>query len=71
MATPKQLRKIEAIWSEIYDKSDNKDEKSKALRGYLRKHFKVSDLRFITKSRARDIIPIFEKILFNKLLKAI
>ena len=71
MATPKQLRKIEAIWSEIYDKSNNKDEKSKALRGYLRKHFKVSDLRFITKSRARDIIPIFEKILFNKLLKAI
>ena len=71
MATPKQLRKIEAIWAEIYDKSTDQTERSKALRGYLRKHFKVSDLRFLSKSRARDVIPIFEKIRFNKLLKAI
>lgn len=71
MATPKQLRKIEAIWSEIYDKSKDRTERAKALRGYLKKHFKISDLRFLTKARARDVIPIFEKIRFNKLLKAI
>ena len=71
MSTPLQLRKIEAIWSEIYDKSKDRTERAKALRGYLKKHFKISDLRFLTKARARDVIPIFEKIRFNKLLKAI
>ena len=71
MASPAQLRKISAIWAEIYDKSDDKTIRAKALRGYMQKHFKISDLRFLTKTRARQIIPIFEKIRFNKLLKAL
>lgn len=46
MATPAQLRKIEEIWTELYPENDEKV-REKALRAYLFKFFKVSDMRFL------------------------
>ena len=67
MATPPQLRKLEAIWADIYSKGDKKQ----ALREFLKKHFKVDDLRFLTKRRASQIIAVLEKIKVQMCLKAI
>ena len=66
MATPLQLRKLEALWADISGKKDKK----KTLREFLNKHFHVDDLRFLTKKRASQIIAVFEKIKVQMCLKA-
>lgn len=53
-ATPKQLRKIEAMWSGV-SRAKGRAGKAKALRKYLER-FGVSDLRFVTKDQAIKII---------------
>jgi phage gp16-like protein len=70
MATPPQLRKIEAIWKDISNHTSKK-ELQKSLRTFLYNRFHISDIRFMTKSRASAIIPILEKIKISKYLKAI
>ena len=70
MATPPQLRKIEAIWKDISNHKEPKELK-KSLRIFLHNHFKVEDVRFMTKTKASKIIPILEKIKINKYLKAV
>lgn len=44
MATPLQLRKIEAMWTEICDAQN----REKALRTFIQNKFKISDMRFVT-----------------------
>ncbi|MEW6115352.1 MAG: regulatory protein GemA [Nitrospirota bacterium] len=55
MATPKQLRMIEAIWKDV-SRYHAEDERARALRSFLFKRFKVSDVKFITSRQASKII---------------
>ena len=70
MATPLQLRKMEAVWKDI---CRNKEKKHchKSLRRYLSLHFHINDIRFLTKYRAGRIIGILEKKIKRSLLKAV
>jgi len=72
MASPAQLRKIEAMWRDLcFEKSYA--EAKKTLRKFIQNHFKVSDIRFIDKLTATKIIHVIDKIKiekFNKDLKA-
>ena len=70
MATPLQLRKIEITWKEICNDKSHENVK-KTLRTYLKKHFHIYDLKFLTKVRAGKIISVLNKILEQKILKAI
>ena len=70
MATPLQLRKIEITWKEICNDKSHENVK-KTLRTYLKKHFYIYDLKFLTKVRAGKIISVLNKILEQKILKAI
>jgi hypothetical protein len=61
MATPKQLRKIEAMWRDVaYQKDDEYVRTS--FRKFLQKQFKISDLRFVEKSMASKIIKAINSI---------
>ncbi len=51
-ATPKQKRLIEVLWHNIYRGNDE----TKHLRQFLWGHFKVSDIRFLTRDKAYDVI---------------
>ena len=66
MATPSQLRKLEAVWADISNAAD----KSVTLRQFIKRQFHVDDLRFLTKARASQIIAILEKIKLQMCLKA-
>lgn len=70
MATPRQLRKLEASWADICTET-TEDGIKKSLREFVKKQFRVEDIRFMTKSKASRIIAIFEKIKINQCLKAI
>ncbi len=61
MATPKQLRMIEAMWKEVAYQKDEKFVRT-SLRKFLQKQFKVSDLRFIEKSMVSKIIKAIKSI---------
>lgn len=67
MATPLQLRKIEAMWSEVCDAQD----RVKALRTFIQNKFKISDMRFVTKRVATSLIFVIEKIKQKKVLKRV
>lgn len=51
-ATPAQKRMIEAMWHDIYRGNDE----TKHLRQFLFNHFKVSDIRFLERKTAHDVI---------------
>ena len=59
MATPAQLRKIEALWNDASRISD-RTKQAKALRTFLSNHFKLADLRFIRQEKVRKIICALE-----------
>ena len=71
MATPSQLRKIEAIWNEIQSVKTNKIHKKTTLKRFLRNHFHIYDIKFLTRIKAGKIIPILEKILSSRLEEVI
>lgn len=69
MASPAQLRKIEAMWQDVcFEKSYT--EVKKTLRKFIQNHFKISDIRFIDKNTATKIIHVINKIKINRELKA-
>lgn len=70
MATPLQLRKLEATWADICN-SDDKKEQKESLRRYIKKQFRVDDIRFMTKNKASRVIAILEQIRIKKYLKAL
>ena len=70
MATPLQLRKLEATWADICN-SDDKKEQKESLRKYIKKQFRVDDIRFMTKNKASRVIAILEQIRIKKYLKAL
>ena len=51
-ATPAQKRKIEVMWHDLY----RGNSETKHLRQFLWNHFKVSDIRFLDKDKAYDVI---------------
>ena len=55
MATPQQLRKIEVMWHEI-SRTEEPGGRKKALRSFLERVVKVSDLRFLDFEGAGKII---------------
>lgn len=61
MASPPQMRKIEAIWKDITHHT-NRTVFKKTLRSFLQKHFRITDIRFMTKEQASRVIPVLEKI---------
>ncbi len=65
MASPAQLRKIEALWK---DASDTRDQKSraKALRSFLNRHFKIADLRFLDQATTNKVIHTLNHIVRQK-----
>lgn len=70
MASPAQLRKIEAMWRDLcFDK--NPEESKKTLRKFIQSHFKVSDIRFIDKITATKIIHVINKIQDEKIKKVL
>ncbi|MEW5745248.1 MAG: regulatory protein GemA [Nitrospirota bacterium] len=61
MASPKQLRMIEAMWKDVC-RYHAEDERARALRSFLFKRFKVSDPKFITSRQASKIIFSLENM---------
>jgi hypothetical protein len=61
-ATPAQKRMIEAMWHDVYRGNDE----AKHLRQFLWNHFKTSDLRFLEKRKASDVIEAIKAIKTRK-----
>lgn len=57
-ATPAQKRKIEVLWHDIYRGNDE----TKHLRQFLFNHFKVSDIRFLERKTAHDVIEALKSM---------
>lgn len=72
MATPAQLRKIEAMWVKFLKIADNKEaidknRAKKSLRKLLQKLYKVSDLRFLPRNKVPKILKTIETMINQKL----
>jgi hypothetical protein len=61
MATPKQMRAIELLWKDAMGIRGFMEAR-KTLRRFLSRHFKVDDIRFLTRKRANDVIYVLRKI---------
>jgi len=59
MASPSQLRKIEAIWAEVCYSPNNPEG---SLRRFLYKRFRVSDVRFLDLETAGKVIEALKAI---------
>ena len=57
-ATAKQKRLVEVLWHNVYRGNEEK----KHLRQFLWNHFKVSDVQFLDKSKAHDVIEALKKM---------
>jgi phage gp16-like protein len=57
-ATPAQLRMIEAMWHDIY----RGNSETKHLRQFLFNHFKVSDIKFLERKTAHDVIEALKSM---------
>ena len=55
MATPAQLRMIEAMWREVCY-IDSPDFAKQSLRKFIQNKFKIADIKFLTKKRAVKVI---------------
>jgi phage gp16-like protein len=58
MASPEQLRKIEAMWADMCKSED----KPAALRKFLFRMVKTTDLRFLNRRHAHEMIEILKQI---------
>jgi len=65
MASPAQLRKIEALWRDVTGLEGREDRK-KTLRAFLNKRFKVADLRFLEADRVKKVIHALEHMKMQK-----
>jgi hypothetical protein len=61
MASPAQLRKIEAIWKDVTGLG-SKEDRVKTLRAFLGRRFKVSDLRFLEADKVKRVICALENM---------
>lgn len=80
MATPAQLRKIEAMWSEFlkitdgmrscqmpHEKEVKRSTARKSLRKLLRKLYHISDLRFLQREKVSKVLKTIETMINQKL----
>ena len=72
MATPAQLRKIEAMWVEllkISEKSEviEKRKIKKSLRKLLQRLYKISDLRFLPKEKVPKVLKSIQSMINQRL----
>lgn len=65
MATPAQLRKIEATWNGLYPESDPEIHQ-RNIRTFLFRFFKVSDLRFLDQETANKVLYALRKMTQRK-----
>jgi hypothetical protein len=65
MATPAQLRKIEAMWKSAVN-IKNRERRKHALRKFLDRHFKVSDLRFLDTETTKKVIHALKHMNLRK-----
>ncbi len=70
MATPTQLRTIEALWGE-FSRAEGSEAKEKTLRQFLENKFKVSHLRFLSRAKASKIIYALERMQSKERRKAL
>lgn len=63
MATPKQIGMIDGLWRELGEgRWYTPKNRKAALRGFLRKRFGVSDIRFLTVAKARNVIEALKRL---------
>ncbi len=61
MASPAQLRKIEAMWKDIIGIRDS-ERRKQALRSWLYRFFKCSDLRFLAADQVSKVIQALREM---------
>jgi len=59
MATPRQLRKIEAMWADV-SRAKTDEERTSALRRFLKRIVGVEDLRFLEIWQVKKVIKALE-----------
>lgn len=59
MASAPQLRKIEAIWDDV-SRVEDPEQRAKALRSFIFRVAKVSDIRFLNRAGAGKVINALE-----------
>ncbi|HSA07645.1 MAG TPA: DUF1018 domain-containing protein [Candidatus Gastranaerophilales bacterium] len=72
MATPAQLRRIEAMWVEFLKIADNKEvidksKSKKSLRKLLQRLYKISDLRFLPREKVPKVLKTIQTMINQKL----
>lgn len=71
MATPAQLRKIEAMWVEFLKIADGKEVKGsiarKSLRKLLQRVHHISDLRFLPREKVSKVLKTVETMINQKM----
>jgi hypothetical protein len=65
MASPAQLRKLEALWKEATG-IRKEERRARAFRKFLTHYFHVSDLRFLTSGKARKVMKALEEMKARK-----
>ncbi|MEW5819347.1 MAG: regulatory protein GemA [Cyanobacteriota bacterium] len=65
MASPKQLRKIEAMWFD-YTRDTDEASRTKRLNAFLEHRFKVTNLKFLDKQTTSKVIYCIGKMLEQK-----
>lgn len=60
-ATPKQLGLIAALWRELRDNTETEEASAQALRTFLQRAVKVSDLRFLKKTDVQTVVSILKQ----------
>lgn len=70
MATPAQLRRIEAMWRDV-SKIRGMKKRKKALRAWLDGYFKISDMRFVDSATAAKIMCALKEMKERTLSKDI
>ncbi|MDD3012639.1 MAG: regulatory protein GemA [Candidatus Gastranaerophilales bacterium] len=72
MATPAQLRKIEAMWIDFLKMSYGKEVKGntarKSLRKLLRRLYHISDLRFLERDKVSKVLKTIQSMINQKLI---
>lgn len=59
MASPGQLRKVEALWRDI-TLMERKEDLTRTLRAFVNRRFGVSDIRFLDADKVRKVIYTLE-----------
>lgn len=62
MATEAQIRKIKAVWLSLAGSYYSRGQEWRALRGFLRKRFRVEHENFLTIDVARQVIEAVKRI---------